>query len=98
MHRSNLIVAPIIVVVAIGWYLFRPELLFINRTVNEALPPAAVTASMNKTTQPVPLSQGRFHSIAHETTGVGAVHLLADGKRIVRLSDFKTSNGPDVRV
>jgi hypothetical protein len=99
MQRSKLIVGSIlVVVVAIGWYLFRPELLFVTKTVNEALPPTAATTSLAKSTTSATLSAGQFHSVAHETTGTAAVHLLAGGKRIVRLTEFATSNGPDVRV
>jgi hypothetical protein len=82
-------------IVAIGWYLFRPELLFVNKTVNEALPGASVTATA---AQQAVLSTGRFHSVAHETKGMATVHQFVDGKRLVRLSAFETSNGPDVRV
>jgi len=82
-------------IVAIGWYLFRPELLFVNTTVNEALPGASVTATAS---QQAILSAGRFHSVAHETSGMATIHQFVDGKRLVRLSEFETSNGPDVRV
>nr|WP_258397523.1 DM13 domain-containing protein [Bacillus sp. SRB_331] len=34
----------------------------------------------------------------HETTGVATIHQLSDGKRILRLTNFVTSNGPDVQV
>ena len=44
------------------------------------------------------LLAGRFHSVAHETRGAATVHDLGEGRRIVRFSDFATSNGPDVRV
>ncbi len=38
MPRLTFIVGSIIIlVVAIAWYLFRPELLFVNRTVNGGL-------------------------------------------------------------
>ena len=45
-----------------------------------------------------PLLSGAFHAVAHETRGTATVHALAGGKRVLRLSDFMTSNGPDVRV
>jgi hypothetical protein len=82
-------------IVSIGWYLFRPELLFVNKTVNEALPGAAMTADARA--QAI-LAAGSFHSVAHETQGMASVHQFVDGKRLVRLSEFETSNGPDVRV
>jgi hypothetical protein len=41
---------------------------------------------------------GRFHSNAHETKGVATIYRLDDGHRALRLTEFSTSNGPDVRV
>src|SRR5439155_11406820 len=84
--------------VALGaWYAFRPERRFINKTVNETLPmgsqaQAAVPAA------PTALATGRFHTNAHETKGTATVYRIADGRRILRLEQFETSNGPDVHV
>ena len=36
--------------------------------------------------------------MAHETRGTATVHDLGGGRRVLRLTDFATSNGPDVRV
>jgi len=47
---------------------------------------------------PQPLSSGSFHGVAHKTTGTATIYKLADGKRLLRLMDFETSNGPDVQV
>jgi hypothetical protein len=74
-----------------GWYLFRPELLFINTQVHETLSDSGHGVDQLLVT-------GRFHSVAHETKGRATIHLLADGRRILRLTDFATSNGPDVRI
>jgi hypothetical protein len=41
---------------------------------------------------------GDFQSLAHETSGSAQTLQLADGSRVLRLADFATSNGPDVRV
>ena len=49
-------------------------------------------------TGPQVLSQGNFRGLAHETKGLAAVYQLPDGKRLLRLSNFETSNGPDVHV
>jgi hypothetical protein len=76
-----------------GWAAFRPELLFIDKKVNEALPVAASNQAA-----PVSISMGSFKGLAHQTTGTAAIYQLADGKQVLRLSNFKTSNGPDVRV
>ena len=89
---KKLTIALVVLVVAgaAAWYAFRPERLFINKTVNEQFPTAS--AASNK------LVSGRFHSGAHETKGTATVFQLADGKKTLRLTDFATSNGPDVHV
>lgn len=73
----------------IGWALFRPELLFINQSVNDKAPTASQSSEV--------VAKGSFISYAHETKGNAQI-LNVDGKRILRLTDFHTSNGPDVRV
>ena len=99
-----------VVVIAVLLYLFQPWALFTNKQVNEDLPTslpstasaspsgspsgsASPTAATNTT-----LASGQFVSFEHETTGTASLIRLADGRTIVRLSNFKTSNGPDVKV
>jgi hypothetical protein len=99
MQKPKLMIGSIVVVaVAIAWYLFRPELIFVNKTVNEALPGSATVAVTAKDVQSTVLTTGRFHSVSHATSGVATIHQLGDGKRFVRFTTFETSNGPDVRV
>jgi hypothetical protein len=100
MQNRKLMIGIIaLAVVVVGWYLFRPELLFISKTVNEELPTAAsTTMAMSKGTEPMVLAKGDFRGLAHETKGAATVHQLGDGKRILRLTNFETSNGPDVHV
>lgn len=88
-----------ITVLVVGWALFRPERLWINQQVSESLDtgPATATAAP-AATGPRVLASGSFHSGAHETMGMAAIHELADGRRVLRLTDFHTSNGPDVQV
>jgi hypothetical protein len=45
-----------------------------------------------------PIETGTFHGQLHSTTGRAAIYQQPDGKRILRLTNFKTSNGPDVHV
>ena len=90
MSRRILVVLAVAIVAVAGWYAFRPERLFINQKVNEHFPTAS--AASNK------VASGQFHSGAHETRGTATVFQLADGKKTLRLSDFATSNGPDVHV
>lgn len=95
MKRRNVLIG-LAVLGGIGWYLFRPELLFVNQRVNETL--AAQAPAGSGTAAPIALAAGRFHSVAHETRGIATIHRLADGNRVLRLTEFATSNGPDVRV
>jgi hypothetical protein len=81
----------VLVVAGAGaWYAFRPERLFINQKVNEQFPTAAAASNQ--------LASGEFHNGAHETKGMATVFQLADGKKTLRLTNFATSNGPDVHV
>jgi hypothetical protein len=93
--RSTYIVLGLVVLGG-AWALFRPELLFVKTKVNEKFPGASTPVSADSGT--MPLLTGSFHSVAHETMGTASVHELADGARVLRLDDFMTSNGPDVRV
>ena len=56
----------------------------------------AMAAKQNS--QLVPLATGQFHKVAHESKGTATIYQLADGKRVLRFTDFETSNGPDVHV
>jgi hypothetical protein len=80
------------VVILAAWYAFRPERLVVNRQVDEAMP--ATQAS----SQAQLLESGHFYSILHPTQGVATIYELGDGSRILRLTNFTTSNGPDVHV
>lgn len=44
------------------------------------------------------LLTGTFHGRVHSTSGRATVYQGADGKKILRLTHFRTSNGPDVHV
>ncbi len=44
------------------------------------------------------LETGTFHGKVHQTSGRATIYQEADGKLLLRLTDFKTSNGPDVHV
>jgi hypothetical protein len=85
-------IAGLVVLGGVGGYLFRPERLFVNQRVNESLTAASETGAA-----PTTLLGGSFHSVAHESHGRASI-LDVGGKRVLRLTDFATSNGPDVRV
>lgn len=90
--KRRIWIGGLVVLGGIGWYLFRPELLFVDRKVNEEQV-ASVGASVMRA-----LAAGRFHSVAHETHGTATIQDVGGGRRVLRLTDFVTSNGPDVRV
>jgi Electron transfer DM13 len=90
--RKRAIWGVVAIIVLIGlWYAFRPEKLFINKQVNEAAPGQTQGES-------TPIYTGRFVGEAHETSGRATVFKQADGTRLLRLTDFSTSNGPQLHV
>ena len=96
MSKRNIIIGAGVIVLAVLWYAFRPELLFINNTVSEEFPGGAAMASIEK--GPMAVTKGNFKGLAHETKGLASIYQLPDGKRTLRLTEFETSNGPDVHV
>ena len=90
MSRRIMVVLAVAIVTIAGWYAFRPERLVIDEKVNEQFPTAS--AASNK------VASGEFRSGAHETRGNADVFQLADGKKTLRLTNFTTSNGPDLHV
>jgi hypothetical protein len=101
--RKSILLGAAVVGGAVLWYVFRPDTLFVNRSVSEPFPvmdaPATEhSAMLAAAAEPVPLTSGRFHTNAHETNGMATIYRLPDGRRVLRLTEFATSNGPDVRV
>jgi hypothetical protein len=90
--KRTLIIAAVVAVGIAAWAAFRPERLFVNQNVNESFPTAQAG------TQAQVLATGSFHTNAHDTSGTATINQLADGSRVLRLTNFKTSNGPDVHV
>ena len=92
LSRRKWILALVGLPILVGaWWAFRPEKLWINQKVNEPAPFAA-------STDPQPLYTGRLEGKAHQTSGRGTVYKTSDGRQYLRLTDFSTSNGPDVHV
>ena len=44
------------------------------------------------------VAKGDFHNADKAGKGTATVYEVADGKRILRLSEFETDNGPDLHV
>lgn len=98
MSRRALLLIPAVIVLAGAWYAFRPERLFVNQSVSEALPEVAAGSSTAAADAPMSVLTGQFHSNAHETKGTATIYRLADGRLVLRLTEFETSNGPDVHI
>lgn len=79
-------------VLIVGWALFRPELLLVNMHARDKFPS---TPSMS---MPVVVATGTFHGVAHATQGTATIYRFPEGGMILRLTNFSTSNGPDVHV
>ena len=47
---------------------------------------------------PQTLFTGTFHGKVHNTSGRATIYQNAGGRLVLRLTNFKTSNGPDVHV
>jgi len=96
MKKRNLILVLVVIVGAVAWYAFRPERLFIDQSVSESFPTAAATT--NAASAPVTLAAGQFHGVAHDARGLAAVYRTPEGKRVLRLTEFETSNGPELQL
>ena len=92
LSGKKVILALLGIPVLVGaWWAFRPEKLFINQKVNEAVP-----ASLSS--EPEALYTGKLEGKAHPTSGRATIYKSPDGMQYLRLTDFTTSNGPDMHV
>src|SRR3972149_3363039 len=96
MKRTIAIILILIIIVVL-WYLFRPEKLFISETIQEEFP-TTVQETTESASSPVVLVTGSFHGVAHDGKGTATIYQLPDGKKVLRFTEFETSNGPDVQV
>jgi hypothetical protein len=92
MKKWQLVIPIVAVAALVAWYAFRPERLVVNRLVDEAMP------NIQGGSSPQPLVAGQFYSILHPTAGTATIYQMGDGTRILRFTNFTTSNGPDVHV
>jgi Electron transfer DM13 len=90
MKMWKFAVAALLVVLFAAWYAFRPEGLFIDRRVQEELPTAKGGASLQS------VASGSFHSVIQPTQGTATIYQIGDGSRVLRFTNFNTTNGPNV--
>jgi hypothetical protein len=92
LSPKRIIAYTVALMVLLGlWYAFRPEKLFTSTHVNEPPPQQSQDA-------PTPISTGRFVGEVHKTTGRATISKQLNGNRLLRLTDFSTSNGPQLHV
>ena len=94
-----LVAGYLVAAVAVGGFLLASMR---SKTVHERVvvgkPASSAPAGGAAAATPVQEQTGRFTSGEHETTGVANVVKLPSGKRMLTLTSFSTSPGPDVRV
>ncbi len=61
-------------------------------------PSASAQDSAKQSSEVKTLETGTFHGKVHQTSGRATIYQETNGKRVLRLTNFKTSNGPDVHV
>jgi len=93
MKKWKVVLPIVVILLAVGWYAFRPERLVVNQHVQEGFPTAKADSE-----EVQPLESGSFHSILHPTQGTATIYRVGNGSRILRFTNFNTSNGPDVHV
>ncbi len=98
MNIRNLVIVIVLIMIFVLWYLFRPERIFISKTVDEEFPGTTAVETTQSENEPRLLYNGSFHGVAHETKGAASIYQLPDGKQVLRFTEFETSNGPDVQV
>ena len=63
-----------------------------------SLPTVYAQDSMKHESGAKTLETGTFHGDVHKTSGRATIYQEEGGKLVLRLTNFKTSNGPDVHV
>ena len=71
-------------------------LAFVSLTLALQFSPRARVSAQDS--GPKTLRTGTFHGKVHQTSGRATIYEESNGKLILRLTNFKTSNGPDVHV
>ena len=92
MKKWKIAIPVLAIALFAAWYAFRPERLVVNRRVNESFPLTQGASSAEI------VESGTFYGVMHPTTGTATIYRLGDGDRILRFTNFRTSNGPDVHV
>jgi hypothetical protein len=103
----------LVISLALGAFWFQPWKLWTSTTVDDPAPLSTSDSAIHPAdspTQPAEsptadapigpsvLSEGKFISHEHSTTGTAKLLRLADGSSVLRLEDLSTSDGPKLQV
>lgn len=71
-----------------------------NRTANEAFPAGAGAGALSGAAGAVAVASGRFAGAdaVHVAGGTATIYRLPGGGHVLRLVDFRTTNGPDLFI
>ena len=96
--KKPLLIITVVAIVTIGG-VFAISPYFTNTTIDQALP-STVVQSM-KEEKAMKTYMGTFAGVGdgiHDAQGVAKTVPLEDGSKVLRLEDFKATNGPDLYV
>jgi hypothetical protein len=96
------IIIGIIIAVVVPAVVYAGSPLLINKTIDEALPSTNVGVdTLTSESTGVSVVSGDFVGVGdgiHNANGIAKIISLEDGTKILRLEDFKSTNGPDLYV
>jgi hypothetical protein len=103
MKKSLLIIAVVAIVTIGGVFAISPY--FTDTTVDEIIPSTAVQSMMEEKAMMeekiIKKYIGTFVGVddgIHDAQGIAKIIPLEDGSKVLRLEDFKATNGPDLYV
>ena len=89
-HRT-LIICSALVVLACLWWLFRPELLFVNKRVSDAAPSGIAALQ--------PVFTGELHAVGGAAATHGRVNIFKQGSSLqLQISNLESKAGPSFTV
>ncbi len=102
---TAIIALTVVLACALALYWFQPWKLWVDETVDEALPGSGMAMSADEPTKKqdpqarlTTLAEGTFRELDHSAEGRALVLENSDGDRFLRFEDFEVSNGPDLKV
>jgi hypothetical protein len=92
IHKWKLALAVLAIALFAAWYAFRA------REVGHQSPGKRSFPAGEDPSSAQVLESGTFYAVVHPTAGTPTIYRLENGDRILRFTNFSTSNGPNVHV